>query len=318
MDEHDRTGLDVVAGAVGDLAAPVQTSLLKALSALLGGLTAIPAAKLKQYAQGIEDTTVVRSAVAATLGKAVAENAGQDPLLMQAAGEIYLPTVLRKAKNRLAIAQRTAEHIGADQAGPAAAAPPENDWMNHYIRFAEDASSEKLQDLFGRILAGQIVRPGSFGISTLRAVGELDQTIAADFSSMWALSAGVAVDYSAEHQMGDGYNRWRRLAEAGLISPIEVAQFLPPFSPVRNGNGLWTPASAGGAYLVVQFPEGCAARWVHLPFTRVGREIGSILARPDYEANLRAVGEGLARQGVSRVELFSPGRPTEVIYARGS
>jgi hypothetical protein len=314
MSDIESTGLSVVTGVMTGLPAPVRTSFSKALSDFLGGLTAIPAAKLKQYAQGIEDTTAARSAVAAMVAKGTAEEGLADPLLMQAAAEVYLPTALRKAKNRIGVAQKAAQHIADEVAEHTDAAPPEEDWMNFYARFAEDASSEKLQDLFGRILAGQIVRPGSFSQSTVRAVAELDQSIAADFTLMWAKNVGDAVDYGAEFQRGDGFARWRRLAEAGLMAPTDTAQYLPPYNPIINGNGLWTPFSVGGTFLVIQFPQHCGARWAHIDFTRVGREIGSILARPDYEANMREAGQKLAQQGVARVELHSTGKPVELIY----
>lgn len=154
---------------------------------------------------------------------------------MQAAAEIYLPTAVRKVRNRLKVAQSAAEHIadvGADSAKPEA---PDDDWMNRFMRSAEDASSERLQDLFGRILAGEVVRPGSFCASTLRAVAELDQSIAKDFSSAWAVSIGDCVDYGPEFQRGDGFSRWKRLSEAGLMAPSQVKQFLPPFNPA-GGN----------------------------------------------------------------------------------
>src|SRR5690606_35200779 len=102
-----------------------------------------------------------RSAVAAMLAKGVAEEALNDPIAMQAAAEIYLPTMVRKARNRVQVALLAAEHAAealADSEG-GQAAPPEDDWMNSFMRFAEDASSEKLQDLFARILTGEVTRP---------------------------------------------------------------------------------------------------------------------------------------------------------------
>lgn len=314
MNHTESTGLAVVAGAMTGLPAPVRTSFLKALNDLLGGLTAIPAAKLKQYAQGIEDTTVARSAVAAMVAKGAGEGSLADPLLMQAAAEVYLPTAVRKAKNRICVAQKAAEHITDEATQNPDAAPPEEDWMNFYTRFAEDASSEKLQDMFGRILAGQIVRPGSFSLPTIRAVAELDRSIAEDFSLVWAKSVGVAVDYSAEFQRGEWFARWKRLADAGLMSSSQAAQFLPPFEASVNGNALWCPMSVEETFLSVHFPQNCSARWGLIDFTRTGCEIGRILARPDYEANMRKAGQALATQGVSRVELHTKGGAVEVLY----
>lgn len=254
------------------------------------------------------------------LAKGVAEEALNDPIAMQAAAEIYLPTMVRKARNRVQVALLAAEHAAealADSEG-GQAAPPEDDWMNSFMRFAEDASSEKLQDLFARILTGEVTRPGSFTLATLRAVAELDQATAQDFSLVWTKSVGEAVDYSTEFHRGEWFSRWKRLVEAGLMAPGETVQFLPPFNPVINGNALWTPMSAGGTFLLVHFPQQCQARWPHIDFTRVGRQIGSLLERPDYEANMRKVGHALARQGVAKVELHSADKPVEIIGASGA
>ncbi len=187
--------------------------------------------------------------------------------------------------------------------------------MNTFMRFADDASSDKLQDLFGRILAGEVVRPGSFSLATIRAVAELDQSIAQDFSIVWAKSVGEAVDFTADFQRGEGFERWKRLVEAGLMAPSQTAQFLPPFRPVINGNGLWTPFAVSSSFLNVHFPQHCAASWVHIDFTRIGRQVGSILAPPDYASNMREAGRRLAQQGVARVELQKHGEPIELIYA---
>lgn len=291
--------------------------MLKALSSLLGGLTAIPAAKLRQFAQGIDDVTNARSATASIVAKAAGTEAIRDPLLARAAAEIYLPTSLRKARNRLLVAQSATDHISQANSDGASAQPPEEDWMNSFMKFAEDASSDRLQDLFGRILAGQVVRPGAFGSATLRAVSELDQSIAEDFSYVWARSVGLSVDCSEEFHRGEGFERWKRLSEAGLMAPAEIAQFPPTFTPVMDGNGLWTPMQVDGAWLNVHFPENCNGRWANIPFARAGREIGSLLVKPDFENNMRAAGQRLTLQGVTRVELCSIGRLPEIIFCQG-
>lgn len=313
MSDTQPTALAAIAGAVR-LSDPVKTSFLKAISELLGGLTAIPAAWLKRPAQAIEDTTAARSAVTAILAKAVADEAIKDPGIMQAAAEIYLPTTLRKARNRVNVAQCAAEHIADAATQGSQPAPPDDDWINTFMRFAEDASSERLQDLFGRILAGQVVRPGSFATATLRAVSELDQSIASDFSSVWMKSVGDRVDYAPEFQRGDGFSRWKRLSEAGLLATSSARQFLPPFNPIFNGAAVWSPMSAEGVLLTVFFQQGSNAGWDHIDFTRVGREIGSLLPRPDYEANIRRAAQRLPTAGIIRMELFSTGKPPEVIW----
>lgn len=314
MPENDLVTASSISDMVTGLPAPLKTSFLKAMSDLLGGLVSIPAAKLRQYAQGIEDTTQGRSEAAGVLAKAAAGAAAVDPIMAQAAAEVYLPTIVRKTRNRIAVAQSASEHIQEKCEQSDQALPPDDDWMNTFMRFAEDASSPRLQDLFGRILSGEISRPGAFALSTLRAVSELNQEIATDFSEVWEKSVGNAVHYSSELNRGVGFTRWKRLAEAGLMAPEQIAQYLPPFESRVNGNGLWTPAYAEGVSLLVHFPAHCSANWRHIMFTRAGQEIGTLLPKPDYARNLREVGESLATQGVARVELLVPGQPVEVIF----
>lgn len=317
MSEPDSKIVPVITDVVLGLPEPVQASFWKAIGNFLGGLSAIPAAKLKQYAQAIEDTTVNRSMVGAIVAKAVGEEATKDPVLMQAAAEAYLPTALRKAQNRRSVAESAAEHLAEKVSSGASTeetAPPDDDWMNSFMRFAEDASSERLQDLFGRILAGQVLRPGAFGFSTLRTLSELDQDIAIDFIDAWSKSVGDRVDYAKEWRLGDYFERWKRLSEAGLMAPSTTAQYPPPYNPDPEGNSPWTMMSAGGTLVHLSFEKGCNLSWEHINFTKVGREIGCLLPIPNYEANMRKAAQRLPRASLASIELRSPGKKTEVIW----
>jgi hypothetical protein len=73
MSDPTSSALAAITSVASSVPAQVQTAFHAALSQLLGGLTAIPAAWSKQKAQAIEDVTVGRSLVAASLAKAVAE-----------------------------------------------------------------------------------------------------------------------------------------------------------------------------------------------------------------------------------------------------
>ena len=310
------TVLSLIADAAHGVPEPVKKSFFKALSDLLGGLAAIPAAKLRQYSQGIEDTTTARSMIADILTKAAVAEVSGNPELAKVAAEIYLPTNIRKAKNRVGVAQLAAEHLGAASVNDSGekSASPDDDWMNSFMRFAEDASSERMQDLFGRILAGQILQPGAFGLATLRTISELDQALANDFIQAWGSSVGDAVDYSTDWQRGDGFSRWKRLVEAGLMASTNTIQFLPPFKSIFNGSALWSPINVDNLALLVHFQEGSLSKWDHIDFTRVGKELGRLLPKPNYKENIRKVGGRLPRDGIIRIEILSEQNPSEVIW----
>ncbi len=310
MDEEKSLVGELVKG-VGHLAPPVETALLKTLWHLLGGVAAWPASLIRRKVQAAEDITNARSLVSAMLAKGVGENALNDPLVMKAAAEIYLPVAIRKSENLVQVAQSAANHVAEDDGNQTNAAPPDLDWMNIFTRYAEDASSEKLQDLFARILAGEVVRPGSFSPATLRAVAELDKATAEDFSLMWARDVGGSIDSAPDLERGEWFSRWMRLIEAGLMASDTTLQHPPEQDSSPLPFVTWSPMMRGNTFILVYVPRGAAPMWKHISFTRVGRELGSILARPDYLANMKAAGAALGVRTGLQVDLFSEGKRIE-------
>lgn len=317
--ESESTLLSDVTDAVIGLPEAVKKPFYKAVADLLGGLVAVPAAKLNQLTQSINDTTAARKLASEAMAKVVVDKISHDPDLSSLAADIYMPTILRKAKNRVEVAKNAAIHLLSSTAGqePEKAASPTDDWMNSFMRFAEDASSERMQDLFGRILAGEVSRPGAFGLTTMRILSELDQDIAEDFTYAWSLSVGESVDYTDEWRKGDGYARWKRLVEAGLMASSAAEQALPAFQPLkppRNDISLWQPVIADNSWLIIEFKEQCNVVWEHIDFTRVGRQIGSILGRPNYEDNMRKMANRLRRIGTVQAKLVTDGAQVDVLW----
>ncbi len=323
MSEQEPNALSLLAKVVGAVSEPVQTSFFRAVSLLLGGIAAVPAAKLRQLAQGIEDTTAARTLSANALASAAIEQALQDPAAVQAAAELYLPSIVRKAKNRIGVAEKAALHLPSEVAvaeqvakeeQPAKSTVLNDDWMNVFQRLAEDASSERLQDMFGRILAGEVVRPGAFSLTTLRVVAELDQSLADDFLAAWALSTGTSVDYSPMWERGEWFVRWKRLNEAGLMAPSTTSIAPPPYKPTIGSFSLWTPMSVEEIWVNALCSEGASSSWKQIDFTRVGREIGSLVSGPNYEENIRSAAMRLPKHGLALVVL-NVGERQEVLWS---
>ena len=52
------------------------------------------------------------------------------------------------------------------------------DWFNVFEKEASQKSSEDMQSRFAKVLAGEIEKPGSYSIKAVKALGDMDQTIA--------------------------------------------------------------------------------------------------------------------------------------------
>src|SRR5260370_30873449 len=105
-------------------------------------------------------------------GENVAERIRQSTKKIEAEGSIEIAGMFRteeerrKFKNKEAVARSAIVELWNDPGAADAPSEIEDDWLNLFARLAEDKSSEELQALFGRILAGGIRRPGSFSLRT--------------------------------------------------------------------------------------------------------------------------------------------------------
>ena len=73
------------------------------------------------------------------------------------------------------------------------AAPISDDWLNAFETEAARMSSAQMQRLFGKILAGEIQRPSSFSIKTIKLMSQLDNQAAALFRQLCSLSVSIRI-----------------------------------------------------------------------------------------------------------------------------
>lgn len=132
--------------------------------------------------------------------------------------------------------------------------PP--DWFDVYSREAKDRCEGELREAFVRILAGEIQRPGTFSVRTLRVLGMLDQGTASLFRKAVSVSVrlefpyvdgclsghirdvripelGRSLGHNGLAEYGLGYRAMTSLTEAGLLhaeysSSADYGPLLPP------------------------------------------------------------------------------------------
>lgn len=100
----------------------------------------------------------------------------------------------------------------------------DEDWFVRFLDIAKDISNEDMQRIWGKILAGEISKPGSFSLRTLDIVRNLSQKEAAVFQRVApliiiAIPSGACV-ISREHvtKYGVTYGEIVRLDECGLVN----------------------------------------------------------------------------------------------------
>ncbi len=199
MNDNGATNLPAqIADAFSSVAKAMIPGMVKALDRLVGAAIDVPVAKLEQKKAKIDAQTESYRIVEAAIAQAVVEQAGGDPETAKRALEVLVRKEYRKQTNREAVAAAMVENMREQGPSPDAVKaelPPaelDEDWLNVFERFAEDASSERLQGLWGRVLAGEVRRPGRFSTRTLRFLSEFSQADALTFEAFAKSAFGDA------------------------------------------------------------------------------------------------------------------------------
>ncbi len=153
----------------------------------------------------IEPTLGVEYAVRNSFGKSVSES-------------------IRKEAN-VAKSILIAEDLLADDATPVNESKIEDDWLFNWQEYAGRVSSEDLQQLWGKILAGEIKSPGSYSYRTL----DFLKTLSKADAEVIAIAAQFVVEgvIFREHdeileKAGINFGVLMYLQELGMLSGVEA------------------------------------------------------------------------------------------------
>lgn len=160
---------------------PVQKGFLKAAYHLLGALTDIPVAFLEGFAADHRASTEARRELKIAAGRKLISQFGGGSDLANRALAQQISIILRKQVNVEEVLTKTAEHLGSEKNASETEAEVSEDWLENFRAEAQLKSEAEMQSAFARILAGEIQKPGTFSLRTVRALGQMDQETATMF-----------------------------------------------------------------------------------------------------------------------------------------
>lgn len=97
----------------------------------------------------------------------------------------------------------------------------DKDWMLRFINSVEDISNEDMQKIWGKLLAGEIIKPHTFALRTLDVLRNLSQDEAKLFQRMCGLILSNEFLYAEDDisdKYGVMYSDILKLDECGLIN----------------------------------------------------------------------------------------------------
>lgn len=185
-----------IADALAGIPKALIPASFKAIDRLVGAAVDIPVAYLAQKKAKIDAQSQAFSIVENSIAQVAASEAAGDEETVQHALHVLVRKEYRKQVNREAVATAMVEDLRESKlAEEQITAPPveiDEDWLNVFERYAEDASTERMQGLWGRVLAGEVRKPGRYSTRTLRFLSEFSQADGLNFSEFSKSAFGDA------------------------------------------------------------------------------------------------------------------------------
>lgn len=240
--ENNESGLNKLTESLGavisGVPAPVRKNFIKAFGQLCTAAVDIPVAWLEGKSAEIRATTEARIQIIKKEGDIISQQIDVPKEYISKASSKFASKVIKEQINLDEITLNAANDLTNNKPIEENATEiPEisGDWLNEFENLARLKSSEDMKFVFGKILSGEITKPGSFSIRTIKLISELDneaaklfqllcsQAISLKFGPMLfdarvASFAGNAASNSLS-QFGLSFDKLNILQEYGLIIP---------------------------------------------------------------------------------------------------
>ncbi len=281
-----------IAEAISGIPKALIPSSVKALDRLVGAAVDIPVAWLGQRKAKIDAQTQAYTAVEAAIAATAASEAGATPEIVQQAMNVLVRKQYRKQTNRNAVGQAALEDLRSGTAESASDDLPEtvdDDWLNIFERYAEDASTERMQALWGRVLAGEIRKPGAYSLRTLRFLSEFSQADALTFADFCDSAFGDAAPrILAKPESLKDIRSLLYLESSGLINGAEGIGLQRTMTFREDGTGYMREKD-----LALVFKGKPNAKFVQevIALTPLGQELLSLLPARDPRAAAKRVAD---------------------------
>ena len=294
-----------------------------AISRLLGSAVDIPAAHLEAISRGVRDRADAKTIVNRAIANAVANSAASDPDLIARAANSLIAKEFRHQTNKENIAYKAIEILREESVQqsqePQSDASPlpdvDEDWLNVFERYAEDASSDRMQTLWARVLAGQIRKPKRFSLSTLRFISELDMDTATLFQQY--IPFILNNDFIIDDRQAEGRPFMDKfdLQDAGLLKGAgsHMAKSIKFNSPDHKLHPIIAALIfIQGRHIVVTANAGHILIIPCVAITKIASELLEIVKLPFNQAAFDDVIAKIPKEGLINITLA--GDPSQVLW----
>lgn len=221
------------------------------------------------------------------------------PKLASRAIEIEKAEALRKEIN-INKAILIAEDILAEDSQEPSNREIDDDWLFQWRDFAGKVSAKELQDLWGRILAGEVKNPGSYSFRTLEFLKSLNKEEAELISSVAQFVVGGTIFRNKEkflESKGIKFSNLIFLQELGILSGVEAVGLIQNYASAEQDKFLVALTSNNKVVLLEHEDVNKTVKSSVYLVSAMGKQIFGINKFKSDEAYLMAIAQEYVKQG---------------------
>lgn len=206
---------------------------------------------------------------------------------------------IRKESN-VAKSIMVAEDILSSDQQEASDKPIEDDWLYSWRDYAGRVSSSELQDLWGRILAGEVKQPGSYSMRTLEFLKGLSKAEAELISKAARFVIGQRIYRNKEkflEKEGLVFSHLLFLQDIGVLSGVEAVGLNTTYKS-READKFFLPLVASNRIMLLEHEDQAKTvkAEVYL-LTQVGIEVLKLASFQVDEEYFESVAKDYVKQG---------------------
>lgn len=216
-----------------------------------------------------------------------------------ATSNILIADTLRRETNVVRALLHAEEALEGDQADPPEA-KVNDDWLFRWRDGASQVTSDELQNLWGRLLAGEIKTPGMYSLRTLEFLRNLSQREAKDIAklSQFVIENVIYKEGMAMlEKAGIDFRFLMGMQQLGIVSGIEAFGISIVWKSTENTRFIKVIRSNSMVLFITATDPNLTVSLPTYQITEVGMQV---LKLGKFEANveyLKAAGEHIKKQG---------------------
>lgn len=315
--ENNDSGLskltDAIGAAASDIPAPIKRNFFKALAQLSTAAINIPATWLEGKSAEIKASYEARVQIIKKQGDNISNNIEAPKEYVLKASEKYASKVIKEQLNLDQITLNATRELTAGKKSTEEEQQIDeinDDWLNEFENYARLKSSDDMKLIFGKLLSGEIKKPGTFSIRTIRLISQLDNNAAKLFQLLCSMTSSMHIGGQLLHEArvislegsaagnslkkyGLSFDNLNTLQEYGLVI-TDYNSYMPYGSCVVNEQNIVEASLCFGKkhYGLLPTDREKCDKTLHIhgvALTKAAREllpIIPIIEVPEYKKNL--------------------------------